>query len=446
MRFRRTLSSLLFIAAIIAGGLWAVSAIRAGRRTTELVAPRGAGPLPVAVRRLAGEDAVVTVEVYGTLLPAREARPALEVGGRLLRVHPGWRPGALVRAGEELLAVDPRLFELEVRAAESRLAEAQAAQRGAELRARELADQLALAEERHAISLRELERLRDLRTDGIESESRLDAARMSSTAADLELRRTRESLGVSVVDVERADALLLQAEVALELAREHLERTVLRAPFDAWFTDRPPGPGTYVAPGLALGELIDVSTLHLQAHVPEGELAGLRVGLPAEVRLPARPELLLAGTVRAVGVRADPALRALAVEIEVPNVPGSVGAELRVDENGASTGRWALAAGQFARAVIEVRPLADVLVLERNEFRRERGAPIAFVVVDVGARAHLELRELRLGRRVRRAGEAGQGFAVLGGLAPGDVLATAPLDRLRDGLECEVRAVRGDAP
>ncbi len=432
MDLRHSLASLLSIAVIGALGWWAVSAIRGQDRGPQLVPPREAGPLAVEVRTLAPADAVVAVEAYGTLLPAREAELAPEAAGYVVRLHPGWRPGGAVLAGEEILALDPALARLDVRRAEGQRAEAAAALRGAELRAGEIADQLPLFERSVELAARELERLEGLQS--IESEARIDAARRAHNAAELDLELARERLGVATVEVEVATARAAQAETAVELAREQLARRVLRAPFDARFTDRPPGAGTHLNPGVVVARLVDVARLHLRLEVPEDELEGLRVGLPAHVRVPARPGLDLAGTVRAVAVRADPALRAVAVEVEVVNAAAEGG-----DEEGQPGGAGALAAGQFARAEIEVARLPGALVVAPGEYRREDGHLVAHVVTGrAGEEPRLARRELVLGRRVHR-GDGSVGRVVLSGLRPGERLAVSPQDRLRDGAACAPR-------
>ena len=439
MQARRTLSSLVFIGAIALVGWWAVTAIRAQDRGPELVAPREAGPLAVRARTLAAGSATVAVEAYGTLLAARETRLASEWAGRVVRQHPDWRPGGRVAQGEEILALDPALAELDERSVAARLAEAEAALAGAERRARALSDQLPLHETSARLAARELERLEGV--EAVESALRVDAARRLHNAAELELALARERLDAAAADVEVSTARVLAARAALELARERRERLVLRAPFDGHFSGRPPGLGARLLPGTPVAHVIDVTRLHLRVDVPEGELGGLREGLAARVRLPSRPDLDLPGTVRAVSVRADPTLRAVGVEIEVEN--DLAAAASGHGEDGAAAER-PLAAGQFARAEIEIERLDDALVIFPGEFRRPQGRALAHVVVrgpDAprgAARAdRLERRELQLGRRVRAA-DGRVGFAVLAGLAPGDVLALSPQDRLSDGAACVV--------
>ncbi len=441
MNARRTLSSLLFIAAIGLLGWWGIVAIRSQDRGPQLIPPREAGRMAVRVRTLEGGPARRVVDAYGTLLPAREARLAAEVAGRVVRLHPEWRPGGRVQAGDEILALDTELAELEVRRAEGLLTEAEAALRGAELRAREVSEQMPLVEKAVELASRELERLQGLAA--VESEMRVDAARSARNAAQLERLLARERLGVASVEVEVATARQVQARTAVELAREQLARLVLRAPFDARFVGRPPGVGTYLVPGVEVARLVDVANLHLRLEVPEDELGGLREGLAARVLVPSRAELELPGRVRAVSVQADATLRALGVEIEIDNAGAA--AATNGDREGADVPAGPLAAGQFARAEIEVEQLADVLVLSKGEFQREGATVVAHVVVDehAGAGPRLVRREPRLGPRVRRP-DGSVGFVVLAGLAPGEVLAVSPQDRLRDGAACTPLA--GTAP
>lgn len=446
MRARHTVESLVFVVAIVAAGAWAVHAIRARRPDPGLAPVRDTGALTVVARELAREPARVEVEAYGTLLPARRATLAPEVGGPLARVHPGWREGLDVARGEELFAVDPRLHEIDVEVAEAGLAEAEAARRGAELQAREAAEQLVLARRGHELARRELERLTGLERGGVTSASALDAARRVDSVAELEVERAEERQGVAAVESEIAAARLAGARAALALARERLERTAVAAPFDGRLVGRPPAPGTWLVPGAPVAELVDLGELQLSLQVPEAELPGLRPGLRARVTLPARPGLELVGSVGAVGAVADPATRSAPVEVDVPNAPGVEGTAGGEGTDGAPASAEALAAGQFARAVVEVARLDDVLVLARDEVDWEAGRPSAWVLVgaDGDGVGRAERRGLELGRRVVR-GDGVVGRVVTSGLAPGETLVTWPLERLREGLACRPRDLLPDA-
>ena len=53
------------------------------------------------------EDIVVHVDAQGSVQAAQQTTLQVEVAGRLTYVHPSLQVGGLVRAGEELVRVDP---------------------------------------------------------------------------------------------------------------------------------------------------------------------------------------------------------------------------------------------------------------------------------------------------------------------------------------------------
>ena len=122
---RRLLPTLIVNLVILAAGagLWTVVAREEEPPTAP---PRDLGPTPVRVQSLRARDLDVRLEVYGSLRERRALVLASELTGRLAEVHGGWRPGGRVRAGEVLFALDAVPFELEARAAEARVEEAQA--------------------------------------------------------------------------------------------------------------------------------------------------------------------------------------------------------------------------------------------------------------------------------------------------------------------------------
>ena len=99
----RTLKSLLLVPLVLAAGVLAVIAIRDRRPEPEPVRPKDPGPTPVRTVLVRPRDVDLRVEAYGTLLAARRARLASEIGGAVLWVRPEWRTGARVAEGDELL-------------------------------------------------------------------------------------------------------------------------------------------------------------------------------------------------------------------------------------------------------------------------------------------------------------------------------------------------------
>src|SRR5690606_20882584 len=108
----RALLRVLLPLVVLAGGVL-IAAVLAGQRE---VAPRGA-PVRVVppVEVVVAEPSTVTLSVraHGTVRPAVETQLTAEVTGRILEVAPGLRLGAAFAAGEVLVRIDPRDFEVQ---------------------------------------------------------------------------------------------------------------------------------------------------------------------------------------------------------------------------------------------------------------------------------------------------------------------------------------------
>ena len=364
-------------------------------------------------------------EAFGNLEPRQRLPLAAELGGRLSEVHPNWRPGGEVAEGELVFALDPRPFELvlETRRAEREEARASiASARTEEARARRAVERFV---ERRSVAVREHERLEGLVAEGVVSESTVDQALTARIAAEWEVENGQGVLDAAVAAASAAAARSARAESALLGAEDQLQRTRFHAPFAGAFAERGPEPGSYLTPGQPLGELYELDRLLFTARVPADELLFLREGIEVKVELAGRPELtapfVLEGKIVSLSPRVDTTTRHGMIEIEVLQPLFSNGPE--------EGGPQRIPAGLFARAELELEPKME-LWIDREHFAWRNGVPTAFVVEDGRARA----RELVLDR------ESGEGFTIAGGLSEGDLVITAPLERLEHDAPVDVTA------
>lgn len=427
----RTLVSGLVVLGLAGAGFLGVRALKDRRPRTAPLERPDPGPVPVSVRRLAAGDRERVVEAYGSLTARRRARLAPEIAGRVAWKLPDWRPGLFVEAGRELVRLEDTVALLAQDEAEALVREATAALAAAQLAVEHAAGELEPVRERLTIAQRELQRGGELAGEGIASASGLDALRSAERAAELAMRQVTSRLEAARAEVAVREAALARAEATRATAGDRVRRTAVVAPFDGWLVGRGPDVGTYVGPNVVVAELVDLQELLLVARVSEIELDGLVEGRPATVTTPSHPGRIFAGRVHAVGVDADPGARSVAIEVAVSNpVPSRNG----------HVERPPLFAGQFACAAIDVGRYAEVLTVERAELLWDAGAPVAFVLEDSERGPIARARRLELGRQLA------EGFVVRAGLAPGETLIRAPLDRLSDGAACRAEPPEPEAP
>jgi membrane fusion protein (multidrug efflux system) len=196
----------------------------------------------------------------GTLRAGRQLPTAFAVGGVVSRLFVD--EGQAVRAGDRLAALDAVPFEAEVDRAAARLDYLQ--------------------------------------------------ARLARSEQLLEAR----AVGAEEVEEDRAERAGVAAQ--LRQARWRLERSTLRAPFDARVRSRSLEPGQVVSPGTAAFELLAVDTLEVEVAVPARDLARIDLAGPVIVSASDRPGRSYAARIAHAPVAGDARSGSVPVKIEVP--------------------------------------------------------------------------------------------------------------------------------
>jgi HlyD family secretion protein len=262
-----------------------------------------------------------------------------ELAGRLKSV-PAQR-GATVRLGDQLAALDPQLAmttrlarQSEADAAEAQLALVKAGSRREEIRSMQAQVRAARATE-------------DQLTKNLERERALRARNASTDAAveDLEgrLERSvgeRQSVEQKLADLVRgarseersaAEARVAAAKAAVQLEDERIARHVLTAPADGAILDVHVKSGEVVSPGAPVVTLGDTKHPFADVFVPQADLAGLKVGVRAEVRVDGEPNPF-PGAVETVAQRTEFTPRFLFSARERPNLVLRL--RVRIDDPG----------------------------------------------------------------------------------------------------------------
>lgn len=329
---------------------------KAGARAA---APLLVGPEDVLVLR---PGALVTGPlITGTLQPERRADLRAEVSAVVTAVLKD--NGDTVRKGDLLV----RLDDTSIRDA---LMSAQEAERAGR-QAYEQAE-------------RQLQRLTTLRASGMASAQQLE---------DAEVRRnTTQS------DYASARARTVQA-------RQQLQRTEVRAPFDGIVAERKLSVGDTAQVGKELLKVMDPRTLRLEGLVSSDAIQSVQRGQAVSFRVNGFGQREFAGSVRLVSPAANPTTRQVEVLVDVEGaLPRMAGLYAQ--------GRIATASG----TALTLSPSALVRVGENAWAWRIADGKLQKVAVS-------------LGDRDPRSGE----YVVRSGLAAGDRLLRSPLATLKDG-------------
>lgn len=118
------------------------------------------------------------------------------------------------------------------------------------------------------------------------------------------LRRQSEVARSTVSEVnqrrENADAAIMRAEAAVDMARLNLSYTVITAPADGFLGRRSIEVGQLVNPGQTITTLMPDGSKWVVANFKETQMAHIRIGQKVEIRIDAMPGTVLNGTISAI--------------------------------------------------------------------------------------------------------------------------------------------------
>jgi membrane fusion protein (multidrug efflux system) len=150
----------------------------------------------------------------------------------------------------------------------------------------------------------DLKRYVSLLTSDVATKQRFETAEADAQKADNALTRARaavaaENQQLAVLDSQKAEqhAKVLQAKAALQLARNQLDDTIIRAPVDGVAGNRAGQIGQYVKPGTQLLSLVPLPQVYVTANFKETQLTLMRLGQTAEVSVDAYPDQPITGRV-----------------------------------------------------------------------------------------------------------------------------------------------------
>jgi RND family efflux transporter MFP subunit len=270
----------LVLALLIAGGTVAYSKVKVH------LYQQPVGVTEVAQVVPGRAEAQVVLTATGYLVPQRTSLVGAKATGRLARVSV--REGDVVTAGQVIAELD---------GSEQRAAMAAATSRVAAVHAASLTARANLAE----ISVK-LERTRVLEEGG--------------AASRAELQDLGERQKVLTEAFRAADAQTSAAQAEVETFRVALANRLIEAPIKGTIVGKPATLGQIVGPQTAgaVAEIADLSSILLEADVPEARLALVSIGGPTEIVLDAEPNHRYRGIVVEVGKRVNRAKASVVVK------------------------------------------------------------------------------------------------------------------------------------
>jgi len=356
--------------------------------TRPMPEPVAIAPNVVAIRgiQMEAENIPLTIYAQGVVEPLTASELITQVNGRIAWVSPNFNAGGFFKQGEPLVKLESEDYEARVGLAEAR-----------EVRA--------LAEFEHATF--ELKRMRALVKDQLVSQAMLENA----------VRQTRLT-----------EAALKEAQINLDQAERDLDRTELRAPFDAIVRSKAVDLGEFVSMGKPLAQLFAADGFEVRLPVLDTQLAYLNLPSSIEATAPLNSTNLPSVRLSAqyAGAAASWDAQLVRSESEIDRRSRMVTLVARVSGTRSALSANPLPVGAFVNAEIEGITLENAFQLPRSALRQDNQV----LVVDEESR--LRFREVSIARYEQDR------ILIQSGLKEGDIVNISPIQAVVDGMEVSV--------
>ena len=185
----------------------------------------------VAVEQVSVAPMTLKVESYGVVMPKYETELVAQISGQIVELSETFVRGGFVKKGQLLARIDPNDYEAALIDAEATMASARAA--------------LETERAQGRVAEQEWKRITD------------------TSPTELSLRKPQ--LAQELARVKAAQASILRA-------KRNLERTEVRAPYDAMIESRNVGLGSFVAMGSMVGKLLGTGIAEVRLPVADNQL------------------------------------------------------------------------------------------------------------------------------------------------------------------------------
>jgi len=213
-----------------------VSPLKSKRKSAEYVVPT------VEVMDMTKNSFSVTMQASGLVVAAhQEVALSTQVAGKIVNTHPDFIPGGKIAAGDIIIQVDRSDYILAVKAAQAKLASAQAS--------------VALENGQQQIAKKEFAKI----------------------AGNVSIDETRRSLVLRKPQLNNVKAAQTIAQIEYEKAKLALERTALTLPYDVLVLETAATIGEVVSVGFVMAKLARGDEFWLELKIQQKHLDRLRV-------------------------------------------------------------------------------------------------------------------------------------------------------------------------
>ena len=332
------------------------------------------GAAPVKVFKVQRQKISEKLFYTGVIEAWNKINVTPDIGGKIAKIYV--EEGDRVEKGQLLAELDTRAVRLQ-------LDQAQAA--------------LAVAEANYNDAQKNMERMERLKKEDAASDQQYEKIKLAYEAADAQHK---------------------QARATVNLARYNLDVSLMKAPFSGVVASKNAEVGEVINPMMGgfsptsgVLTLMDFSRVKIEIDATQQDVARIKKGQPAQLRVTALPDRIFQGRVSIVNITADPVSKKFKVEVTVDNPD------------------LALRPNTFGEVSLEVSTHEHALVIPQNAVLENR---YVFRVKDSNT---VERVELNLGL------QNSDRIEVINGLKEGDLVVVEGNFGLEDGTQIEIREV-----
>ena len=263
----------------------------------------------------------------------------------------------------------------------------------------------------------------ELAAQVMQAEGQILQAKATLEQNELNFRRMDTLFKQNAVSAQALDSARTQRDLALggvtaaegnlRLLRARLENANIVSPLTGVVVKRYVQSGTFSKAGAAIVAVADVSSLLAKAVVGEAQVAELKPGIPATVRVNALKDQQFKGTLTRLSPAAALPARTFTAEVSIPNPQG------------------VLKAGMFAKVDITGQVREKVLVVPESALVLREDQKTVFVVTT----------DNKVVQKVLKLGESSGGWVeVLAGVKDGEKIVVAGQHKLKDGASIRLGA------
>lgn len=384
---------------------------------------QGGDPVPVNTAKVVEGAFAQPIRLTGTVDPFESTTLASELDGIVRFIMTD--EGDYVTTNSVLMSLRRLPFELELKRAEANAQENTEILREYKAGTRPEDIDIAKANWDEAIATAkivedELKRQERLLSDRSISQSGYDIIRSNSETAKAKERVAkaiydRVVVGKRLESIAAQEAITASSLALVDLAKDNLDRSSVKAPYSGVITKRYISPGSWIGQGDPVFDLVDLDQVKVSIQIPERYFSKMKLGDHLEVTFDALPQETFTGMIYQIIPQADERSRAFPVRVAIANK----------DQR--------LAIGMLARVVIDIsNPDEQSTIIPKDALVPHRPDPIVYRVEMTDGKATAEMVTVKTGRFF------GEAVEVFGDLKAGDQVVIRGNERLVPGAELKL--------